>query len=154
MAERVNKFKSMYKARTEATLTDDIADQLYKEEDNSEKIITNDPQIEKNNNIPVETTLPDPINVPENESYQKSAVVPTESPVEPQSPKRKPGRPKKSDKDTIMFNFRITESTKQMLSIASAANGFSMTDYLENLIEDDYKKNQDFYDTVKARQRR
>ena len=49
-----------------------------------------------------------------------------------------------------MFNFRISDSKKEMINVASSAKGLSKTDYIEYLIEEDYKKNKEYYDMVKA----
>lgn len=128
MAERQNKFKALYKNRKESNLTDELVDQLYNHEEKEEAI---EPA------APVE-----PVKVAEPEE----AVVVAKEPVKP----KKVGRPKKTEEERTMFNFRISDSKKEMINVASSAKGLSKTDYIEYLIEEDYKKNKDYYDMVKA----
>ena len=154
MAERVNKFKNMYKSRAEATLTDDIADQLYEEEDKSDKNSSQELHSPENNNSEEKSTPLEPVIEPETSNYNESVAISPVSSTKSQKGKRKAGRPKKTSEETCMFNFRISESTKQMVSIASAANGRTMTEYLERLIADDYESNKEYYDTVKERLQR
>lgn len=155
MAERVNKFKQMYKGRKETTLTDEIADQLYEQEDTVSK---NEVHSTKTSEFPAasaeEKAVPSatPVITP---------IVPTAPIDEPQNTKpsskakadetKKPGRPRKYEDGSTMFNFRISNKLKEMTKIASSAKGLSLTDYFEKLIEEDYEKNKDYYDIVKSK---
>ncbi|MCR5402762.1 MAG: hypothetical protein K6E91_02965 [Butyrivibrio sp.] len=134
MAERPNKFKALYKNRKESNLTDELVDQLYNHEE--EKGLSKP-------TVPVEPVIVTEIK-PEikPEAYSESISAKTKH--------KKVGRPKKTEEERSMFNFRISDSKKEMINVASSAKGLSKTDYIEYLIEEDYKKNKEYYDMVKA----
>ena len=155
MAERVNKFKQMYKGRKETTLTDEIADQLYEQEDTASKDEVPATKISDSPAAPAEEKIDSPA------TPVRTPIVPTAPRDEPQNTKpsskakadetKKPGRPRKYEDGSTMFNFRISNRLKEMTKIASSAKGLSLTDYFEKLIEEDYEKNKDYYDIVKSR---
>lgn len=132
MAQRPNKFKELYKTRKETTnLTEDLVDQLYEHEEKQESLKAEPPK-----------TI--------SKAVEEPAPVQTVVSTKP----KKVGRPRKTEEERSMFNFRISDSRKEMITVASSAKGMSMTDYIEMLIEQDYIKNKEYYDLVKANMKR
>ncbi len=124
MAERINKFKERYAKRNE-TSTDETIKQLLENEEKKE--IRKIPEI--------------------NKEVTKKELVSEEKEI--QKTKRKVGRPKKSNEERVLFNFRISESEKEILNLVSTARGKSMSDYLIDLMKKDYENNIDYYDSVR-----
>ena len=136
MAERQNKFLNQYKQRNK-TATDDFVDKLYEEPEENAPTVTESAQ------APVETQIkqdiiPDPVPVYE------------ETNPSPEKPKRKAGRPRKTEEERSIFNIKLSVSEKELLNVASAAKGKSRVDYIVDLIKEDYAKNQEYYDTVRS----
>ncbi len=129
---RENKFKQRYESRNK-TSTDEIIEELYKVE---------------------EAPAAEPVKVPEKVVEPAPAVTPEVVPPtiaqeEKPKEKRKVGRPKKTNEDRQLFNIRISEAEKEMLTVASTAKGMSRSDFLLDLLKEDYEKNRAYYDSVK-----
>ncbi|ADL36562.1 hypothetical protein bpr_IV198 (plasmid) [Butyrivibrio proteoclasticus B316] len=138
---RPNKFKTMYNSRKESNLTEDLVEQLYEHEEKQE--------------VKKPATPAKPIVEPKVETVavpviQPIVEVPVQQPKSEAPKQKKVGRPKKTDEDRSMFNFRISESIKEKINIGSSAKGLSKTDYIEFLINQDYAQNQQYYEMVKS----